>query len=425
MRKVAILYGRGGFELIDPLLNNEELKALLFNAANLLKGRGHLHAATLLKKYPFKIYHASNDFNDEFHVLFSILPLEEYEELKGLSQDDKGHHAFKNIADVITEIGPYIRFIAIELSMDQPDMEWNNIFNPKNPKHDQSGKKYTNKKIPVAVCAVVNEVLGGSHATLNAIFKRAGAPGEPPDLSHATKWKVWLIRANEDPDTDAHQVLGKVLEEFMEVEPPDTDNGLCSWLGQEFPNPLSLWQAKKKRVENVLERYGLHYIQGGRIVETKGGIASDIIADALRDKNFDSVDIEFRRCMKYIPDDPGAAITAGCSLLEALFKAYIDKNNLEMPSQQTIKPLWSIIQRELGLNPKAHTDADIQRILSGMSSIIDGIGARRTHAGSAHGGGKLRYRVKPRHARLLISSAHAMALFLIETWEDRSAVSEV
>lgn len=423
---MAILYGRGGFELFEPLLNNEELKILLFNAANLLKARGHLHAANLLKKYPFKVYHGSNDFNDEFYVLLSKLPLEQYEELKGLSQEDKGHYAFKNIAEAITKIGPYIRFIAIELSMDQPDMEWDNILNPKkNRPKGQFEKKYIDKKLPVAVCAVVNEVLGGSHATLNAIFKRAGAPGEPPELSHATKWKVWLLRANENPNTNPHQVLGKVLEEFMEVEPPDTDNGLFSWLGQDFPNALSLWQAKKKRVEDVLERYGLHYIQGGSIVETKGGIASEIMAEALRDKNFDAVNIEFRRCMKYITDDPGAAITAGCSLLEALFKAYIDKNNLEMPSQQTIKPLWTIIQKELGLNPKGHTDADIQRILSGMSSIIDGIGALRTHAGSAHGGGKLRYRVKPRHARLLISSAHAMALFLIETWEDRSAVSEV
>ena len=35
------------------------------------------------------------------------------------------------------------------------------------------------KKIPVSVAAVVNEVLTGSHATLEALFREAGVPGEP------------------------------------------------------------------------------------------------------------------------------------------------------------------------------------------------------------------------------------------------------
>ena len=54
-----------------------------------------------------------------------------------------------------------------------------------------------------------------------------------------------------------------------------------------------------------------------------------------------------------------------------------------------------------------------------MISVVDGIGAFRTHAGSAHGGGGLRYRVRARHANLVVNSAQTLALFLIETWEER------
>ena len=54
-----------------------------------------------------------------------------------------------------------------------------------------------------------------------------------------------------------------------------------------------------------------------------------------------------------------------------------------------------------------------------MSSIVDGIGAFRTHAGSAHGGGKLRYNVQSRHAKLTVNASHTLALFLIETWEHK------
>ena len=34
-------------------------------------------------------------------------------------------------------------------------------------------------------------------------------------------------------------------------------------------------------------------------------------------------------------------------------------------------------------------------------------------------GGGLRYRVRARHANLVVNSAQTLALFLIETWEER------
>ncbi|MEO9946799.1 abortive infection family protein [Paraglaciecola sp.] len=43
----------------------------------------------------------------------------------------------------------------------------------------------------------------------------------------------------------------------------------------------------------------------------------------------------------------------------------------------------------------------------------------RTHASSAHGEGRKVYNLKPRHARLAINSAHTVALFVLETWDER------
>lgn len=405
---MIVLHGRGGFYLLDSALDKESLDKLLFNTARVLRARGLNSAASLLNRIPFIVFTGSNDFGDDFHVLFATLSLEVYEQMRELSEDEEGRHVFYHIAEVMSEIGPYIRFIGCELEKDLPDQKWYRLSQSRSAEKNQSERKTVDKKLPVVVCAVVNEVLPGSHAILDALFKNAGAPGDPPPLSHATKWKMWLMRASEDPNTDAHQVLGKVLEEFMEAPPPDDSAG------------VSNWQEQKKRVEDVLEKYGLRYLRGGRIVETGGGIASEAMAEALKDHDFEMVEVEFRRALQYISDDPGAAITAGCALLEALFKAYLEANEVALPSKQTIKPLWSVVQKELGLHPKDQADADIQRILSGMTSVVDGVGALRTHAGSAHGGGKLRYKVKPRHARLLINSAHTLALFLIETWKERA-----
>ena len=81
--------------------------------------------------------------------------------------------------------------------------------------------------------------------------------------------------------------------------------------------------------------------------------------------------------------------------------------------------LWRSIRTDLGFDPSRLEDDDLKKILSGILSVVDGIGAFRTHASSAHGQGRKLYNLKPRHARLAINSAHTMALFVLETWDER------
>ena len=257
------------------------------------------------------------------------------------------------------------------------------------------------------VAAVVNDVLSGSHATLEAVFQRAGAPGPAPSLSHASKWKVWLLQANADSSVEPLAVLGKVIEEFMEVEP------------RGGPDELASWREKRERLEEVLQRYNLRYRTGGRVISVATGPASATLKQALSGGDFHAVTVEFERALESVESDPGAAATAASAILEALFQTYIEQENLTPPNDQSIKPLWSVVQKDLGLNPKDQTDQDVQKVLSGLTSIVDGIGSFRTHAGSAHGGGKKRYRIEPRHARLMVNSAHSLATFLIETWQKR------
>jgi hypothetical protein len=411
---VIVLHGQGGFELLSADLEKEEQETLLFNVVKVLRSRGHISAADLVERIPFEIYQGTNDFGDEFSVFFAYLPLTQYEEMRKLHDDKDIRSDFAVIASTITEIGPYIRFVGCDLLKDPPDSKWKRA----GDSHFEIEEKSQKKFLPVALCAVVNDALGGTHATLNAVFRRAGLPGDPPGEGHATKWKTWLLRANEDPDIDAHRALGKVLEEFMEVEPPEAEISV-QWNGQNFTSAREFWSVKKEKVENTLLKYGLRYSRGGRISETGTGLASEVLAQVLEHHDFDTLEVEFRRAIQMVSEDPGGAVTAGCALLEALFKAFLEEKGVDLPTKEAVKPLWSLAQKELGLDPKDQTDSDIQRILTGMISVVDGIGALRTHAGSAHGGGKLRYRVKPRHARLLINSAHTLALFLIETWKKR------
>jgi len=120
-----------------------------------------------------------------------------------------------------------------------------------------------NIRLPRAVCAVVGEVLRGSHPTLNSLFESSGAPGPPPNLSHATKWKEWLFRAGMDPDVDSLMVLGNILEEFMDVSPGENSEGFQEW------------KANRDRVVQVLEENGFRYYRGGRVLPT-GQVAEEM-----------------------------------------------------------------------------------------------------------------------------------------------------
>ena len=261
------------------------------------------------------------------------------------------------------------------------------------------------REIPAAVAVAVTNALSGSHQTLETLFKRSGVPGEPPDLSHATKWKTWLLQCNDHSEIDRLRILGRLLEEFMEVDP-----------SQEFAEDR---RASRSNVEQILAKYGLRYRTGGRVVEVATGPATKSLNAALAKREFDALQIEFERAVRLVQEDPPAAVTAACALLEALFRAYLEGTGVPLPDKQTIKPLWGVVQKGLNLEPKGQADQDVQRVLSGLGSVVDGIGAFRTHAGSAHGGGKYRYKVQARHARLVVNAAHTLATFIIETWDSR------
>jgi hypothetical protein len=220
------------------------------------------------------------------------------------------------------------------------------------------------------------------------------------------KCSTWFRLAGEDPKTDAFSLLGGVLEEYMEVDPI-----------HEF-SPGTRAQGRK-RVTDVLARFGLSYQTGGRIAGIKTATPTRNLEADLRARNLGGLDLEIRRALENVEKDPAATLTAACSILESLFKVYIDDEGLTMPADKSILPMWKTVRDELGLDPKALEDDDLKKVLQGLASVVDGIGCARTHAGSAHGRGRRTYAVQARHARLVAHAAHTLALFILETWDAR------
>ena len=77
--------------------------------------QGANQAAELLRKYPFVVHEGTNGFGDEFRVLYMQAPLAVYVELAEMAEDPQVRFQFQAIAEAVTEIGSYIRFVAVEL----------------------------------------------------------------------------------------------------------------------------------------------------------------------------------------------------------------------------------------------------------------------------------------------------------------------
>lgn len=138
--------------------------------------------------------------------------------------------------------------------------------------------------------------------------------------------------------------------------------------------------------------------------------------------DFDTVQLEIARAVVNAGNDPEDAVTAACSLLEAVCRSILMELRLPLPPKRDIDGLIRAVQDPLGLSPgrtdlPSEVEADIRQVLGGLTSVSKGIGALRTHAGDAHGRERGRARIDARIARLAIHSASSIALFLIETWE--------
>jgi hypothetical protein len=152
------------------------------------------------------------------------------------------------------------------------------------------------------------------------------------------------------------------------------------------------------------------------------GIIVEPFIQKVETLDFDTVQMEIARALPNLQDDPEDAVTAACSLIEAVCRSILIELALPLPPRKDIDGLIRAVQEPLNLSPgrsdlPCEIGGDVRQILSGLTSVAKGIGALRTHGGDAHGREKGFRRIDPRIARLAINAASSLALFLIETWE--------
>ena len=263
--------------------------------------------------------------------------------------------------------------------------------------------------LPGHLISVLSEEIANSetHASMNNLFMYANAPGDPPDGTKLNKAQEWFCRINKDEQSNPLEVLGYLVEAYMEPSPPKKDWG--------WGTDNEIHEERANRIKQALTRSNLQYIPVGKVINISAS-PSQSLKDFITKTDYASVNQEFDRALKNVEISPREAISASCNILESIFKIYIEEHSLLVPKKQDLQSLWKVVRDDLGIDPTRIEDRDLLEILSGIFATVNGIGALRTHASSAHGAGKKIYNLKPRHARLAIHSAHTLATFILESW---------
>ena len=148
------------------------------------------------------------------------------------------------------------------------------------------------------------------------------------------------------------------------------------------------------------------------------------LANATAALDLDTVRRDLDRALASAEADPEDAVTAACSVLESVCRSVLVALGMDLPAKKDIQHLFKAVQVPLGLDPGRNdlpndVVGDVRMVLQGLSSMIQGIGALRTHAGDAHGRERGFRRLDARIARLAIHSASSAAVFVLETWQKK------
>lgn len=159
-----------------------------------------------------------------------------------------------------------------------------------------------------------------------------------------------------------------------------------------------------------------------QLESVRGWRAARTLSKAAVTLDLDTVSRDLDRALENTQSDPESALTSACSTLESVCRSVLTELDIDLPKNKDLPSLYKAVREPLGLTPKesefpTEIANDVLKVLRGLSTVVEGIGALRTHGGDAHGRERGYSRVDARIAALAVHSASSVSLFLLETWQ--------
>lgn len=190
---------------------------------------------------------------------------------------------------------------------------------------------------------------------------------------------------------------------------------IMTTLGQQYsppgaPDPL------KPLIVN-LHRDGFEW-DGVRITEATGALVSGAVA-VTRELDLKGLHDRIRAAEKKVESDPTGAIGDAKELLESVFRTVAGHHGIEVDRDADVTEMFKAIRDALVVvSPEVtdpeKADAILRRLLGNLSGLCGTMAELRNAYGSGHGKADGFVGLDRKHARLAVTTAGAIAAFVLE-----------
>jgi hypothetical protein len=196
-----------------------------------------------------------------------------------------------------------------------------------------------------------------------------------------------------------------------------------------------------EEVERLRQAYNLLLTSDGYEIIAKTQMAGRAIYTARRiqlsinsnvkslKQKFDGTDTNYvlgqlTRMESSIDNDPSLAIGTAKELIETICKTILSERGQAIDGTPDLPKLVKQTVKELKLTPddipdKSKAANSIKLIFSNLATITNGIAELRNNYGTGHGKDSKTKGLGSRHAKLAVGAASTLAIFLIETHNER------
>ncbi len=190
---------------------------------------------------------------------------------------------------------------------------------------------------------------------------------------------------------------------------------IMTTLGQQYraadaPDPLN------PLVVN-LHRDGFEW-DGVRITETTGALVSGAVA-VTRELDLKGLHDRIHAAEKKVASDPDGAIGDAKELLESVFRTVAQHHGIAIGGDADVTEMFKAVRDvlvvvPLGVTDPEKADAILRRLLGNLSGLSGTMAELRNAYGSGHGKADGFVGLERKHARLAVTTAGAIAAFVLE-----------
>lgn len=130
-------------------------------------------------------------------------------------------------------------------------------------------------------------------------------------------------------------------------------------------------------------------------------------------------DIQERAIKDVEEENFDSAIGKAKTLLEEVFKYVLENRGIELSKSISMSELYKKVREEYGIKTGNEVDIRINKLISGLNTIVDAVVEMRNIASDSHGLGSKRVSVENHHALLVVNAAIIVADFILAVADNK------